>query len=193
MTYVLAPPFVYNNAHVTTGPALLIDLFRDQVAIRALVEACALEVQELEDAVKADSLAFDIITAVGDQLDAIGQILGIDRQGLIDDPYRVQLQARVVLLTSSGTRENINALVRLLLISSGIVSPNFFIRQLPPLSIEVEVRSIFTGDEQKLADLLRSAVAAGVEFRLRLAQATPIFLMDTAGAMDNAKLVDEWR
>jgi hypothetical protein len=73
-------------------------------------------VDELQD---VDTAATDLLVlttidgASGVQLDGLGQIVGIARQGLEDDPYRSLIRAYIKVNISGGTIEDMNEIVRL--------------------------------------------------------------------------------
>lgn len=77
--------------------------FVRNVNFRALVSALADRTQDLVDVSVDVTEAFDLDTAVGVQLDRLGEILQRPRLTYDDDRYRTLLQIQVELILSSGT------------------------------------------------------------------------------------------
>lgn len=79
----------------------------------ALVRYWAIRMQEL-DAVAAQLFGErSIETAVGEQLDGLGAIVGEARGGRDDDSYRIRIRARILLNLSSGRADEILRILRL--------------------------------------------------------------------------------
>lgn len=88
--------------HVAGGLALLTSQFRGQPAARAVLASWIAQVQDLETAL-FDLLSDGLTSAVGAQLDQIGDLLGRPRSGLSDDEYRLLLTGIALAIKSSGT------------------------------------------------------------------------------------------
>lgn len=97
--------------HVSEAIDNLISQFKDKPNFQAFVTSLVNQVQELEVALNDLITERTLETAVGEQLDGIGEILGEDRQGRNDDDYRTALRARILLNVGSGTPEEIVELV----------------------------------------------------------------------------------
>jgi hypothetical protein len=89
--------------HAPIGLARLIWKYRgDHPRIQAFLEAFLDEVQSLED------VAYDVLTgvwpwtAVGDQLDVLGRIVGQRRFGLVDNAYRIFILGRIFVNKADG-------------------------------------------------------------------------------------------
>lgn len=76
----------------------------------------ALRVQAVELSAALTDLRFDrlIDTAVGEQLDVLGEIVGAARESDTDTPYRLRIKAQVLVNRSSGTPEEIYAIFALI-------------------------------------------------------------------------------
>jgi hypothetical protein len=65
------------------------------------------QVQELEEAnVELDRVSTDIELAYGYQLDIIGKLIGVERQGSSDEEYRADIYFQISLNIGSGTPED---------------------------------------------------------------------------------------
>jgi hypothetical protein len=89
--------------------------FQGKPRLQALLEAFLTQVQALEDALFSVLEETPISTAVGAQLDGLGSIVGEAREGRADPDYRIAILARIRINLSSGTPEDIIALIRAVL------------------------------------------------------------------------------
>jgi len=102
------PTDIYIPDHVARAKSLLIEQLKPRPKINALVEAFVSPAQELENML-SDLLRFrSIDTAVGAQLDIIGEIVGQERGGRTDAEYRAAIRARIQINNSSGTPEDVS-------------------------------------------------------------------------------------
>jgi len=112
--------------------------------------------------------AFDIDTAVGEQLDFIGAVVGLPRQGFNDARYRTFLNIQVDLLLSAaredanwtGTHNNILKIIRTFIgptPGQPIVLTNF-----APYSFVVTIPGIVLSEMEILINFLCVALYAGV-------------------------------
>lgn len=86
---------------------LLIQQFKEQPNFQKMIDALAVGIQELED-VSNDMLEDrSINTAIGVQLDFLGELVGEDRLGRTDDDYRSAIRVRISINTSKGTPEDL--------------------------------------------------------------------------------------
>lgn len=81
--------------------------------LELLVRSYAVEAQALNDAATELLDAVSLDEAVGVQLDGLGQIIGIERNGLSDGLYRSLLRAYIRVNTSGGTIEDLLEIARL--------------------------------------------------------------------------------
>jgi hypothetical protein len=110
---------------------------------------------------------FDLDTAVGDQLDAIGAVVGLPRQGFNDTRYRTFLRIQVDLLLSAvrddanwtGTGNNILKIVRTFIGAGG---PPIVLTNLPPYSFNLTIPGITLAELDILVNFLCVALYAGV-------------------------------
>lgn len=117
--------------------ALLASQFRDQKPdgglsnFQKLIKILSTPAQELQDVLWELKTERWLSSAVGEQLDLIGQILGLPRnQGESDEDYRERLEFQVFINLSSGTPEQIIEATQTLTESSYVrffdVFPAFF-------------------------------------------------------------------
>lgn len=98
--------------HAEEAVENLLHQFKDKTTLEAVLRVFAEQVQGLE------YVFFDLLhlrsldQAFGAQLDELGRLLDLEREGRDDDIYRQWLKARIRLNLSSGTPEDIIALVR---------------------------------------------------------------------------------
>lgn len=92
----------------------LVTQFKGKPRVEALTGALARPNQDLEDTL------FDLLeqrwidTAIGKQLDGIGEIVGESRKGKEDEPYRLAIKAKIGQNNSKATPEDIIAIFKLL-------------------------------------------------------------------------------
>ena len=112
---------------------------------------------------EAETCLIDLLTqrnltdAVGPQLDIIGNILGLDREGLDDTDYRAALQVQVLINNSGGEEPALTALLQVLTNATIIDINETF-----PAGLE-----IFINEPLALTTIqrLRRAVAATVDLQ----------------------------
>lgn len=89
--------------HIEQAKARLIEQYKDKPLIAALIEAEAQQIQDLEDAANSIETKTALSTAVGIQLDIIGELVGLQRTaGLDDETYRVLLRSKINQNISQG-------------------------------------------------------------------------------------------
>lgn len=91
----------------------LLSFLRYKTNRRALMRPAANQLQQLET-VFYDLLERRLLDGEGAQLDGVGDIVGEPRRGRADSAYKIRLAVRILLNVSSGTPEEILAMIRLL-------------------------------------------------------------------------------
>lgn len=149
-----------------------------------LVRAYVAELQAL------DTAATDLLTdttldgAEGVQLDGLGQIIGIERQGLDDDDYRSLLRAQIRVNTSGGTIDQLNEIIRLAT-NSTIADANFTLTESFPADFKVDYTEILpAGTGPIAAEAMYGGKAAGVHGVFEFHDTEPVFAFDGAGGSD---------
>jgi len=101
--------------HAGMGFARLLWQYRgDQPRVQAWLQAFTEQLQSIED------VAFEVLvgrwplTAVGDQLDVLGRIVGQTRRGMLDAQYRLYVLARILLNRSNGRLEELYDILEVL-------------------------------------------------------------------------------
>jgi hypothetical protein len=111
----------YIDNHVELADARIAEQYKANTHLVGIIDANAEQWQEADDALwqlaterylYSDAEIGSVTVnyeAVGEQLDVLGRILGLTRQNLTDDQYRLMLKAQVKLLRCSGTGEELIA------------------------------------------------------------------------------------
>ena len=110
---------------------------------------------------------FDLSTAVGVQLDMIGAVIGLPRQGFPDDRYRVFLEIQTELVLSAaredgnwtGTGNNILRICRKFI---GPAAGTINLINLPPYDFRLSIPGITIEELEILANFICVALYAGV-------------------------------
>lgn len=162
------------TTRVTEAQGNFIDQFRAHANIDALIEALAQQSQEVEDAAFEILTETDIATAVGLQLDGLGEIVGVERGGRSDADYRVRIGAQILLNNSSGT------IPEMIAIAVALSSATISVLEVFPAKLEIETApEIINGTE--VANVLAEARPAGVGLTFTWYESTNPFLFDTVG------------
>lgn len=135
-----------------------------QTRTQWLLRCLLAPLQRFENAAIQVLLGYNPDTAVGVQLDVLGKIVGQPRLGLADNVYRRYIKARIATNRSSGKREELIKIARLVL---GDDVGQIIIRGRgwdPGASFILEVQDRVTTDDEGEALLyfLGDAVVAGV-------------------------------
>ncbi len=155
---------VENLDRLSTATDLLIDVFQSKSNFIKLLSSYAQETQEIERMLMDLLDSFYVGTAEGDQLDAIGEIVGVDRQGANDTKYRNRVRARIRLNLTSGTTNEILALAQMLQpagVDDPVYTPNY------PAGFFIDYRASATPMTQDEADdvwrVIDEATPSGVK------------------------------
>ena len=175
------PGLVYNPNHAGEAEALLLEQFRDAAKLHALVRVLVAPLQELEQAAFEVMGAFDVDAAQGAQLDLLGGVVGMLRDGRSDIAFRAYVKAKILANASDGAVETILHIARTLL-GPGVLSLTYehgrlFDNHPAHFNLHVAANTLRfpwdpTGIEPPstvaiaLADAVFLAVSAGVSFSL---------------------------
>lgn len=132
--------------------------FQDKTNISGLVEAIALPFQGVEDTSWDFLNDRSVATAVGAQLDIIGEIVGISRNGMLDDEYRFTIYGQIAVNNSKGTIEDLVSIFNIL---TGSVKS--YTKEIFPGMIGIFAdRDISMLNVQKIYDTCKLTLAGGV-------------------------------
>lgn len=143
----------------------LIAQFQQKPDLEALLNSYIEQIQDLE------TVYFDLVddrtldSAIGAQLDGIGDIVGEDRQSRSDADYRLAIRSRIIVNNSTGTTEDLNQLGRSLLGSTF----GFEVSEIFPAGLIVQLQDPIDPvqtDPQQLINFFRATRAAGVRLIL---------------------------
>ncbi len=144
--------------HAGKAKANLLEEFKGFPNWEKLLDVYSRQIQDLED------MFFELIEkrfiddAVGVQLDGLGRIIGASRNGLADEPYRVQLRVQIRINRSSGTVEDIISVVALLV----AVTNTIHVRVFPPASFVVILNDAVPAVPMELVAPVGNARMGGV-------------------------------
>lgn len=160
-----------------------LEQFRDKQRFSDLLSVFAAQIQGLENALFQILDETDIDSAVGAQLDGIGEIVGEERAGREDDAYRIAVRTRIALNTSQGTVEDLLALA--LAISGGTQAR---LAEYFPASFVINIiDSLPAGtDPNRIQAVVQSGKPAGVGASTVINTAPP-FQYDTGTGFDEGK------
>lgn len=99
---------------IVDSTARLTSVFKGKVRIEGLLRAFLTGHQNVEDALQVMLEDRALLTAVGAQLDIIGEIVGQPREGRDDDEYRIYVIAKIGQNTSKGTASEVITIFNLL-------------------------------------------------------------------------------
>jgi alkanesulfonate monooxygenase SsuD/methylene tetrahydromethanopterin reductase-like flavin-dependent oxidoreductase (luciferase family) len=147
--------------HVLQALARRMAMYAETTDIAWFISTICVQIQELEEAF------FELIedrwldTAIGLQLDNLGEILGIGRAGNDDDTYRIRLIAGVARFNSSGRPEEVISAFLLLASATRVILSETF-----PAEVNITAIGSFSvvGTEDELRNAMNDVLAAGVAF-----------------------------
>ena len=158
------------NDHVAVAQSRLVSQYADAPRVNALIAALASRTQVLEDAIAdvADNRALYGDKAEGAQLDAIGALIGFERNGLDDVTYRVMIRGKIATNTSRGTLGDIENIAKTLFNAQAVyaTTPNApghdRNRAFAELSLAVGSPKSAASLTPRILKLIRTALPAGV-------------------------------
>jgi hypothetical protein len=149
--------------------------------LELLARAYVDQVQELDAAATdlLDAVALD--GAEGVQLDGLGQIIGLERQGLSDELYKSLLRAYIRVNNAAGTIEDINAVVRFATNTTSSDQAFSLTEGLTAEFLVVMNQILGAGIGGIAAEAMYQAKAAGVHGVFEYWETEPIFTFDGDG------------
>ncbi len=172
--------------HLARGLGLTAAQIKRQPLWQNLAASILASVQDLEDQIFAMLAGRELNTAVGAQLDALGNILGMKRDGRVDETYRLRLRVQVLINLSSGTVPD------LLAIAAKLGFTGTLTEYIPAAFVLTINGAVTAAQGDDLARAIRTAKAGGVnavvEYSLFPGSTTFTFDGTTAQAIDNGHL-----
>lgn len=132
--------------------------FKSKDKFKGIIQAGNKQAEDIETAIFEIQDNFNIFTGEGAQLDVIGQIIGISRQGLSDSDYRAVLAWKAGINLMAGTVEGIFTSIKNLM---GVTYMEYTPRY--PAKIQIWFDDDWTVGEE---DLLQDLMPAGVSLLL---------------------------
>lgn len=142
--------------HVARGLSQLTQRWRGLPGVSAILSSHLAEVQAIEDALWS-ILLLTLDTATAAQLDQIATILGEARLTLGDDDLRTVLRARILANRSSGSVDELVAILELFVEAPYLTLEEFF-----PAGVLASSSVFPTVPAARIGALLRRATAGGV-------------------------------
>ena len=177
----------YIGDHVDQGLGRLAQQYKNQPNVTSLVTAMISRVQVVEDALRkvATQRALYGNTAQGAQLDDLGALVGVARQGLSDEVYRVLIRGEIAKNNSNGTLEALLNVARIVFQAEGvwITSPDTFGAAREGVTAEVSLAIASPKTDTSLFPRLISILKATLSGGIKLVSVT-VFAQDGALSMD---------
>lgn len=95
--------------------SLILPQFKNSPRLKEFVKALVKPAQDSLDGINQINNAYDLRTAVGQQLDTIGKLLNTARNNRSDEDYRATLKGRVLVNNATGSASNFISLLKLAL------------------------------------------------------------------------------
>ncbi len=168
--------------HEALALARLLQQFRAKDRIEAIVEVIGARAQLLETDFHDLIVECFLANAVGAQLDQYGALLGLPRGTADDTRYRALLGAQVQILYSSGTPDELLAILALL---ADVLITVTSITEPAPATIRMEyIGTAYSGDTEWGEDIARMILKArspGVAIDQIVEATASSFRFDTSG------------
>lgn len=146
--------------------------------LELLLKSYVAQVQALNDAATELLPKVSIDGAAGVQLDGLGQIIGLERQGLSDEAYRSALKGWIQVNRSGGTIDQLNAIVRLLT-STAIADQAFNLIEDTPAAFKIDFTQVLPGEVGPMtAEGVYQSKAGGVYGIFEYFDTEPVFAFD---------------
>lgn len=154
--------------------------------LTALVQTFADRTEDLLDATSDVAAAFDLDTAVGLQLDVIGEILQLPRYGYADSRYRTLLKIQAQLVLSSTTTTPV--ILEIVELFTG--HPPTSYAEHYPMAYEVGAQLDDPTDAALLLEILGKATAAAYGYSVIVTDADAMFWDFEGDALADAGIWD---
>jgi hypothetical protein len=175
--------------HVAAALGRLLEQDKNKTNIAKLLTSLVTPQQDLESALWQLLTQRRITTAIGAQLDALGKLVGLARNGLSDTDYRVFIYVQIAVNTSRGRHEDLIAIAKLALQNTAALIE---VKNQPVAQVVARVGLITTTDTlgSQLAGFLQAAAAAGVRVVTQWSNNSPgtTFTFDIGPGFDVGKM-----
>jgi len=154
-----------NTSHNVEAKAQLIENLQNSEKLKALLDSYVDQIQDLEAAIHPIHAARNIDTMTGDRPDGLGEIVGVPRDGRLDEAYRLRIRAELAILKSNGIEVNLINILQLLL---GMSTADILFDEYYPKTVYMRVRNYdaTSDDMQSTHDLLTRAAPVGTDIHL---------------------------
>ena len=160
---VAGTDLAYNDRIGDEDVARLLFQFRNKPRIVALIRLiCGGRLQRIEIVFWQMLVERRLGTAIGRQLDVLGRVVGVDRQGRGDPAYRRRIRTEILVLRSSGSPDQ---LIRIALAFLGDDATVVSYEETPPAAARFDLEEIDPFDALELARLLFRAKPSGVRLQ----------------------------
>lgn len=155
------------TSHAAEAIALLLEQYQDKPRLKALALSYLRRCQELDDTAWDVVIKRIIENAEGAQLDALGRLVGQQRESRVDNVYRIYILARIRINWSRGKPDDIIEVLRI------VEATDFSVRWSGADTFEIFFPDPPVTAALILFDLANQARAAGVriDFVLGLSSA----------------------
>lgn len=157
--------------------------------IAAIVHSHAIQIQEIEDCANAIIASKMLDNATGEQLAAIGRIVGQPNLGWTDEIYKLYVRARIRANRSLGERSDTWAILQLL-VPDGAGGALARVATLYPAAVRVDLDGVSEPVAEVVASMLSDALQAGVA--VHVVSGAPLASVFTYGAASDLSLGRAW-
>lgn len=183
--------YLRNQAHVEQGLDRLLERFKGRPNLEALLRILLLRIQHIDDVLYDLYIGLWLDNAVGEQLDALGFVVGEERLGRADELYKLYIRVRVKINRSNGVVSDTLKVARLL------VEPTADVEYIPeyPAAYRVRITDTIVGASD-VARILKQVKPAGVGLTTEVINSlADAFIWDTptppTNGWDHGKWVDD--
>lgn len=115
------------NTHVADALSRLLQQYKNSPKLQSIVESLAEQIQTLEDTLQDIDISRSVAVATGENLDRIGESLGVVRSSATSDEiYRILILGKIAANVSQGETEAVIATYALLTQASEVTLTEIF-------------------------------------------------------------------
>jgi len=150
------------NTHATDAFNRLITQYRDKKNISGILNVYASKIQEIENILFPMLSNRNLVNSEGIQLDNLGTILNLKRNGVEDSTYRIKLGSKISEHISEGTQEDVIQIFKILTGCDSVQYGEVYPAELQMIAINADP----IGSVSEIRKAIKSAKPAGVAFPL---------------------------